>query len=278
MKRLSASRLSLHLTALVSACLLVFAISGIFVSAQQCNVCPPQTPSQYGTPEANAWRQNSTVTVNINPYWPEAQRDCVRTAFNNWANAGNSGVTFNFTYNSTPSANSNTIQVNWQTPSADPVTGYQPRGETFNFPRADNSSLSRSVINIDPRVNNCTALIDVMSHEIGHTFGLGDCPECCPGTTVMDGPYSAYPDYFNEETNARTTGPGSCDVATVNVNGNYDPNSVNPVLPSGGGGISEGGGGGGYYYPCTPYYWVEYWSWDGGETWEMVDMWYAGCW
>lgn len=68
-------------------------------------------------------------------------------------------------------------------------------------------------------------------------------------------------------------------MATVNVNGNYDPNGENPTLPGGGGGgISEGGGGGYYYYPCTPYYWVEYWSWDDGETWHMVDMWYAGCW
>lgn len=57
--------------------------------------------------------------------------------------------------------------------------------------------------------------------------------------------------------------------------------------------VRPGGGGGGEQPPpcnsrqnpvvdntcgCTPYYWVEYWSWDGGQTWEIHDIWYAGCW
>jgi RHS repeat-associated protein len=44
----------------------------------------------------------------------------------------------------------------------------------------------------------------------------------------------------------------------------------------GGGGESGGGGGGGYY--CTPYYWVYFVSYDGGRTWELTDVSYAGCW
>ncbi|MFN0141317.1 MAG: collagen-like protein [Pyrinomonadaceae bacterium] len=35
-------------------------------------------------------------------------------------------------------------------------------------------------------------------------------------------------------------------------------------------------GGGGN--PCTPYYWVYYLSWDGGQTWEYQYSEYAGCW
>ncbi|MGQ0542460.1 MAG: hypothetical protein ACT4O9_11520 [Blastocatellia bacterium] len=51
-----------------------------------------------------------------------------------------------------------------------------------------------------------------------------------------------------------------------------------------------GGGGGGTFCeeypsicsgsnnPCTPYYWVLYYSWDGGQTWEYQGSEYAGCW
>jgi Dual-action HEIGH metallo-peptidase len=39
-----------------------------------------------------------------------------------------------------------------------------------------------------------------------------------------------------------------------------------------------GGGDPGGNAPCTPYYWVYYESWDGGLTWEIVDISYAGCW
>jgi hypothetical protein len=43
-------------------------------------------------------------------------------------------------------------------------------------------------------------------------------------------------------------------------------------------GTPGGGGGGGGGYSCTPYYWVYYESYDGGQTWYVVDMSYAGCW
>lgn len=45
-----------------------------------------------------------------------------------------------------------------------------------------------------------------------------------------------------------------------------------PVIgpESGGGGL-----GGGY---CIPYYWVLYYSWDGGETWHEMQDWNDGCW
>jgi hypothetical protein len=39
-----------------------------------------------------------------------------------------------------------------------------------------------------------------------------------------------------------------------------------------------GSGPGGGSQPCTPYYWVYYESLDGGYTWEVIDIQYAGCW
>ena len=66
------------------------------------------------------------------------------------------------------------------------------------------------------------------------------------------------------------------------INSTYAAGGVRytaPVINEGGG---DGGGGGydPYYYdyPCTPYYWVYMESWDGGRTWDIVDVSYAGCW
>jgi hypothetical protein len=58
-----------------------------------------------------------------------------------------------------------------------------------------------------------------------------------------------------------------------------------PTVASGGGGgglspkdTGVGDGGGDDPSSCTPYYWYYYESWDDGETWEVVDISYAGCW
>ena len=41
---------------------------------------------------------------------------------------------------------------------------------------------------IHPNVTDCTALTETIAHEIGHTFGLGDCNNCtAAGQSVMIG-------------------------------------------------------------------------------------------
>jgi hypothetical protein len=229
-------------------------------NAQTCDSCPPPDT------QTNTWAAGTQVTVNINPYFSQEQRDAVMQSFNNWQNSSrnNTGITFTFTFNSTPISGANTYQVNLQTPNP-PLGGGAARGETFQFPTSNNAHLDRAVTNIDPQVTDLTALANLMAHEIGHTMGLQDCYTCCPNVTVMASPATSY----NDTTTGRAD-PGFCDAATANqVTGS-------PMGDLGGG---SGGGGGGYYdYPCTPYYWVYYESWDGGQTWELVDMWYAGCW
>ncbi len=56
--------------------------------------------------------------------------------------------------------------------------------------------------------------------------------------------------------------------------GNDGVASVIPAQIGGGGGDGGGGGSPG----CNPYNWVQYISYDGGQTWELYDSWYAGCW
>jgi hypothetical protein len=183
--------------ALGAFCLLAF--SPTLVTSQSGCTNPP-------TQGANtAWAPGAQVTVNINPAYSQTQRDALVAAFTNWQNSSgnNSGVTFSFSYNSTPITGANTYQVNSQT-----ITGGQAEtggtsGDTYR---------STGFTNIDPRVTNLTALTQVMAHEIGHTFGLADCTACAAGTSVMTLPPCCN---YNDTTTGRTT-PSSCDTASAN--------------------------------------------------------------
>jgi hypothetical protein len=247
-------------------CLLLLTLAGLSSSAaaQTCDTCPP--PGEQGI----SWEADTPVTVNINPYFTEEQRGAIRAAFNNWQNSSNNttGVTFTFTYNSTPASGANTHQVNYQTPNDQPT-----QAETFHFPTSDNSHLQRAVTNIDPRVTNLDAMTEAMAHEIGHTMGLDDCATCCDGVTVMTG---FDPNNYNDTDSGRPD-PGPCDTATANQTLGTAISNPTGGGGGGGGGLDEGGGGGGGY-PCTPYYWYYYESWDDGESWDLVDISYAGCW
>lgn len=265
MKKPYTLSLSLRLLNALCACLLIV-IAGQLTSqvrAQTCDTCPP--PSS----QSISWQANTPVTVNINPYFNQDQRNAIMAAFNNWQNSPNNttGVTFSFASNSTPISGSNTYQVNYQTPSIG-----NAQGETFQFQTSDGSHLDRAVTNVDPRVTDLTAMTEAMAHEIGHTMGITDCPTCCNGVSVMTG----YNGDYNDTTSGRVD-PGPCDTATA------DQTLGTPVSSGGGGGggvttgdLYGGGGGGGY---CTPYYWVWYESYDGGVTWyETGQVDYAGCW
>jgi hypothetical protein len=140
-------------------------------------------------------------------------------AFNNWQNSGNnSGVTFSFTYNSTPITGANTYQVTSQT-----ITdGQALTGGTANTQR------STAFTNIDPRVTNLTALTQVMAHEVGHTFGLADCTTCAAGTSVMTQPQCCN---YNDTTAGRSR-PSTCDNASVNTIAQYQPTPSPSPSPS----------------------------------------------
>lgn len=166
----------------------------ISVNAQTCQSTPTQGAQ-------TAWAANAAVTVNISPTFSAAQISAIQTAFNNWASSGGSGVTFTFTSNSTPVTGTNTYQVN----STDPGTGFQAvTGGTTSGGRRNSA-----YTNVNPGVTNNTALTQAMAHEIGHTFGLGDCPNCPAGTSVMTSATG-----LNDTTSGRS-GPSPCDASSA---------------------------------------------------------------
>lgn len=103
-----------------------------------------------------------------------------------------------------------------------------------------------------------------------------DCDDNDPNVAFdSDGDHYCYPDDC-DDFNANVY-PGA--PLNYNTEGGEDRNcngvdDYTEQFGSGGGG-GGGGDGGGY---CTPYYWVYYESYDGGRTWHVVDVSYAGCW
>ncbi|MBA3240317.1 MAG: hypothetical protein H0T60_03735, partial [Acidobacteria bacterium] len=83
-------------------CLLFLTLAGLSstTGAQTCDTCPP--PGD----QSISWNANTPVTVNINPYFNEDQRNAIRAAFDNWQNSPNNttGVTYTYTYNTTPAS------------------------------------------------------------------------------------------------------------------------------------------------------------------------------
>ena len=45
--------------------------------------------------------------------------------------------------------------------------------------------LVRAEINVGPTIKDLSALTSMMNHEMGHSLGLSDCPECEKGSTAM---------------------------------------------------------------------------------------------
>ncbi|HJQ33284.1 MAG TPA: hypothetical protein VJ866_13940 [Pyrinomonadaceae bacterium] len=143
-------------------------------------------------------------------------------------------------------------------------------------------------IQITPDMWNPTAVLEAMAHEIGHVYGLGHCPTCSKTQSVMATPGYSDPN----EVTGRVTSPTGCDNQVISYE--YVPCDISQQMACyySGGTWNEaacscnaqygGGGGGGdpgYYDSyCTPYYWVYYVSWDGGKTWDIVNVEYAGCW
>ena len=103
--------------------------------------------------------------------------------WNNANGSNSSHVTLNVTFSSTvlvtanssgqvtSAASGNVYQVNKDSTG----TGALGVGATTC---QGTSSRSNALSNIHPNVTNCEALTQTMAHEIGHTFGLGECTGC----------------------------------------------------------------------------------------------------
>ncbi len=159
----------------------------------------------------------------VDPTFTAAQQTAIANQFSSWSNAGGANVTFNFV---TPSqagpgaagGGRAIISVMRQNPT---TLGAGAQGETRGF--SYNGNRGDSFIDINPGVTDATAFAQVMSHEIGHTFGLADCNGCAQGRSAMTLPNS--PDL---NATGGHSGPTTCDGLRVQTNGNYTTPSPSP--------------------------------------------------
>jgi len=254
--------------AIFLSCYLIIA-SFLSVHSEAQTTCGTGTLNSTGP--LQAWPQNALVSVNVNSnQFTQTEFDnCIRPVFDaynlqNGATQGNySGVRFSVTFGT------NTVAVvnNNQADNASGISlGYQINrsstlpsnivGQTYRSD--DGSHRDSAVTEVNTGVTDCTALRMNIAHEIGHTFGLGECVGCAAHTSVMNHRNSL------NDTSQGSTAPTDCDQTGIRADGAYNQNTVNqpPESPP----------------HCTDYgtdCWTngnqgEYCCWNAGWLWDAV--------
>jgi len=156
-----------------------------------------------------AWPKGSRVRVNISPAISPltGARQAVESAFRNWqksSGAAGTGweVTFEITFSEIPLTGPGTFQVDYGT--------VESVGQAETLLQGKRTGLVSARCVVDSRVTDPIAIANAMAHEIGHTFGLGECDECSAGSSVM----TRFNGNYNDTTSGRN-GPSNCDDAAV---------------------------------------------------------------
>lgn len=171
-----------------------------------------------------AWPKYAMVTVNISPSFQLNEREAIEEVFNNWVGVASSQVTFQYSYNTAPITGQNTHQVSRTNPQSCVC-----QGETLGRDRFGRRYTA--LTNIHPNVTDLTALKQVISHEIGHTFGLADCLYCGAAASAMTLPPSGQ---WNDTTVGRDT-PSFCDSEAarpyyLNITNTPTPSPTPPIV------------------------------------------------
>jgi hypothetical protein len=182
---------------------------------------PPQTTSRQ-----QAWPQGAHVTVNIDPSFSTEKQHAIEQAIQNWQGAGSSGVTFTITHNSsppsmTPPAGTYNVQIWNRNPPAD--QGRDPGRAGDNAVTTNGTNAVSEEIWLNTGATDPCALAQTTAHEIGHGFGLGECPGCADWSSAMVEGTNGYNSMNG------TYGPTSCDGSKVQQVGQYATPTPTPT-------------------------------------------------
>ena len=186
--------------------LLLFNSSALAQANHGNEPCLPNRSS--ASYNALRWADNTRVSVSATRNnFSKAEIEAIKHAIDNWNDAMESinlNVRFAFAGESDASLTaSDTISVN--------------RGPTFQnqrhlaeiFPILDSSGqLTSAMITIDQGVTDIEVMTSVITHELGHSVGMEDCPKCRRGTTIMAL-------YRGRNRGNQTVGPTLCDRVVV---------------------------------------------------------------
>jgi hypothetical protein len=163
-----------------------------------------------GNGKPSAWKQNSTVHFVIGFGFDYQQKAIIRDQLSKWHNAGFANVTFVEKTDADKGPGSccggNAILFVSRVVPSEPNLQGSLEGGTF----PDGQSRGTSFMNIHPDVLDYTAFTHAVSHETGHTFGLGDCIGCPAGSTAMTTGITG----LNDNTSGHD-GPTDCDINKV---------------------------------------------------------------
>jgi hypothetical protein len=169
------------------------------------------------------WPKNTAVTVYIDASL-SSQRAAISNAFANWSNKAGTGVTFTVSASAPPTgAQPNNTWIVSGIGGTAALTSWPPGTITL--------ATTTYPTSVPPEV-----AVQLMAHEIGHTFYMGDCntpaDASCVNQTVMEKP----------STPSSATSPTSdCDVNAIWVNSGGNTGAYG-TGSSGGGGGGDGGG------------------------------------
>jgi hypothetical protein len=171
------------------------------------------------------WPQGTTVDVYIDLSISGDRRNSVITAFDNWnqsSELNGSQVTYQIV-SQPPPTNTGFTVLNQQS-----TLGTRASTDTLTN---DNTGYTMSATTyLSPNMTNPAAVLEAMSHDIGHPAGFGDCDLCAPSESVM-----ATRDRYTNDNDVigRATAPTPCDNERLYVS-NYG--GCPPTLPAPGSG------------------------------------------
>ena len=154
----------------------------------ECEVAPPLTRTN-----GASWPPGTTITVviNSNDFSTLEQRNAVEQAFTAWRNANSaSTVTFTFTTATAqpaPGQDFHTIYLH----RGNSPTGGDTSVAFTGSPTTQGNRTTSAVTTIDNSITRLQTIMQIMLHEIGHTFGLDDCLDCASASTIMSPPTSS---------------------------------------------------------------------------------------
>lgn len=201
--------------------MLVFPSIAILQTCPQIPAFPVPNPRTWCWPEGASIRIIINSDPNTNGFTPQ-QIQYIQAAFDNWNNANGSGG--NCSYATFFNYGTYTCRVVKEVPTRGSQYPAEADGTT------NGSVRTSALIRINPSwVNEKDVIFKfIVAHEIGHTFGLGDCfstCSCSPPNSVMANGCSG--------SSGLPAGPLPCDNARVKEIGQFC------IIGDGGGGYVE---------------------------------------
>lgn len=213
----------------VFAFLVIVICAVLFVKWSTVNIAQTAVPCEPppGQGASTVWKIGATVNVFIDPNFGTGQ-DIIATQMGSWNTSTGFGITFAVKTTAQemgPGAagGGNATWFIWK--QVPPHLGAGAQGETTGF--SFNGKRGDTTTSINPGVTNATALAQVASHEVGHTFGLDDCTTCTQGSSAMTLPPNGSLNALGGH-----EGPTTCEVCAVGKNNLSLPTTTCTPTPS----------------------------------------------